>query len=122
MNCINHTYDYLSYQDTTTTVMVNTMDCPVKKRVVCKPMESRKCASITYTTCTEKPVLDCEPVDVPCPSKEKIHKQWCLFNQGETAGPAKSADDDLENEVFEAQGKLGKAGGQNFNWILSQLE
>jgi len=107
MNCIDDEYDYLSYQDTTTTLMVNTMECPVKTRVVCEPKLKSKCASITFTTCTEEPVEECHEKEVPCPSKEKIHKQWCLFNQGETAGPVNPVvdvglpGDDFEDEVFQ---------------------
>ena len=93
MNCINTTYSYLSYEDTTIEVMADTMDCKVESRAVCKPKTSTKCSSITFQTCSEKPVETCKPEVVPCPSKEVIHKQWCLFGQGEqpSDGPSTSA-------------------------------
>ena len=81
MNCINTTYSYLSYEDTTTEVMADTMDCKVLPRTVCKPRPVKKCDSITFTTCSKKPVEECHEEMVPCPSKEKIHRQWCLFGQ-----------------------------------------
>ena len=81
MNCINTTYSYLSYEDTTTEVMADTMDCKVLPRTVCKPRPVKKCDSITFTTCSKKPVEECHEEMVPSPSKEKIHRQWCLFGQ-----------------------------------------
>ena len=34
-----------------------------------------------YFRNVQVPVTTCQPVSVPCPAKEKIHKQWCLFDQ-----------------------------------------
>merc|ERR1711936_1473967 len=81
MECITTPHSYLSYENVTRPVMADTMECRVEKRVVCKPRKENKCASITYTTCSEVPKVDCKPKEVPCPSKEKIHKQWCLYDQ-----------------------------------------
>merc|ERR1711997_726428 len=81
MNCTDEEYPYMSFENTTTTVMADTVDCRVEKRAVCKPRTSNKCASITFTTCTEEPVASCEEKPVPCPHKEKLHKQWCLFDR-----------------------------------------
>jgi len=81
MDCIPRDYPYLSYQNITMPVMADTMDCQVENRTICKPTEIEKCARINYMTCTEVPVTTCQPVSVPCPAKEKIHKQWCLFDQ-----------------------------------------
>merc|ERR1712038_2207630 len=95
--------------------MADTMDCEVKKRSVCKPKKTPKCAEITYTTCKEEPVEDCRPVSVPCPHKEKIHKQWCLFDQGVTGAPANAVDD---------QPKKGRRNGKStdqFQWILTEV-
>ena len=122
MNCTNETYPYTSFENTPTEVMVDTMKCEVLKRAVCEPVTEERCDSITYTTCSEEPVQECKPMTVPCPSKDKIHKQWCLFNQGETAGRAEVPSDDVEDEVFqtEAQGKNGRTNSPKFNWIINQ--
>jgi len=115
MNCTPVSYPYLSYENITIPKMADTMDCEVKKRSVCKPKKTPKCAEITYTTCKEEPVQDCRPVSVPCPHKEKIHKQWCLFDQGVTGAPANAVDD---------QPKKGRRNGKStdqFQWILTEI-
>ena len=53
MECITTPHSYLSYENVTRPVMADTMECRVEKRVVCKPRKENKCASITYTTCSE---------------------------------------------------------------------
>ena len=53
MECITTPHSYLSYENVTRPVMADTMECTVEKRVVCKPRKENKCASITYTTCSE---------------------------------------------------------------------
>ena len=53
MNCTDKEYPYVSYENTTTEVMADTMDCRVEKRVVCTPKSGSKCANITFSTCTE---------------------------------------------------------------------
>ena len=83
MNCTDTEYPYLSYETTTATVMADTMDCKVEKRAVCKPRTVTKCSSIRFTTCSEAPVEECREETVPRPSKEKIHRQWCLYGEGE---------------------------------------
>jgi len=116
MDCTDTSYDYLSYETTTTEVMANTMDCEVKERVVCEPTTSDKCAQISYTTCSEEPVEECHEVDVPCPNKEIIHRQWCLFGQGEqpgeqpsTGGKAEDSDlFDLRDTEEEGSGAVKK--------------
>ena len=51
MNCTDTKYPYLSYENTTNTLMADSLDCEVEKRAVCRPKPSIKCSSITYTTC-----------------------------------------------------------------------
>merc|ERR1711988_207990 len=98
MNCTDNEYPYVSYENTTTEVMADTMDCEVLKRPVCRPRKMNKCSSITFQTCSEKPVETCKPKTVPCPSKDKIHRQWCLFGQGEqpSAGPSPTSSSSLK--------------------------
>jgi len=111
MNCTDSQYPYLSYENTTNTIMADSLDCEVEKRAVCRPKPSIKCSSITYTTCKEEPVPSCNPVTVPCPSKEKLHKQFCLFGKGETKHP----------EGIDEIPKFGLNKDGNLDWILTEI-
>jgi len=83
MVCVDSPVTYFDYENTTTPQMADTMDCSVEKKVVCEPVTSKKCAEVTYTRCEELPVTDCSTVEIPVPSQQKLHKQWCLFDQAE---------------------------------------
>jgi len=83
MLCDTIPVSYFDYQNITNSKMADTMDCLVEKKAVCTPVTSMKCADITYTKCQELPKLNCSTVSIPVPSQEKLHKQWCLFDQTE---------------------------------------
>ena len=53
MRCkdVNHTYP--GFINTSTTIMVDTMDCMVEKRAVCQPVQSRKCSTANFTKCSQ---------------------------------------------------------------------
>jgi len=81
MNCYDYPVSYFDYENITSQVMADTMDCKVEKVPVCNPITSTKCDDVTYTKCKELPETICETVEIPVPSQSKLHKQWCLFDQ-----------------------------------------
>lgn len=83
MECVPVPVRYADYENTTTEAIADTIDCSVHKKPVCEPMTSKKCAETTYTRCEEVPDTVCSLVEIPVPSQEKLHKQWCLFDQVE---------------------------------------
>merc|ERR1719219_454402 len=91
---VNNTYP--GFINTTTTVMVDTMECQVEKRSVCHPVESRKCSTVKFTKCTQVPVSDCIPVKEVVPYQDIIHKQWCLLDHKDNI--------DFESEIRKLTG------------------
>jgi len=83
MNCIDYPVSYFDYENVTSTVMADTMDCQVEKIPECHPVTSTKCDNIVYTRCEELPQTICTTVEIPVPSQQKLHKQWCLFDNEE---------------------------------------
>ena len=72
-------------------------------------------------------MTSCNDVPVPCPHKEKIHKQWCLFDQHhhdnhhQDQDPLNTGDLlDLRTEV-EEEGKI-KVNKGNVIWALSEVK
>ena len=128
MNCINTTYSYLSYEDTTTEVMADTMDCKVLPRTVCKPRPVKKCDSITFTTCSKKPVEECHEEMVPSPSKEKIHRQYFLTEllgdvspasaEGRSHGESVLVEDVDREHVFSWNSFMSEASKSSSPWYL----
>ena len=106
MACDSVPVNYFDYENTTSPRMADTLDCRVDKKVVCSPVTSTKCADITYTRCEEVPVTNCSTVSIPVPAQEKLHKQWCLFDQKENidfnAEVRKITEAELELEAVEA--------------------
>ena len=106
MACDSVPVNYFDYENTTSPRMADTIDCRVDKKVVCSPVTSTKCADITYTRCEEVPVTNCSTVSIPVPAQEKLHKQWCLFDQKENidfnAEVRKITEAELELEAVEA--------------------
>jgi len=80
MNCVDEPVSYFDYENTTTPKMADTMDCTVEMRPVCQPITQKKCAEITYTKCEEVPETECSVLEIPVPTQNKLHKQWCLFD------------------------------------------
>jgi len=53
--------------------------CQVRKAVDCKPVKSRKCATVTYQECSMKPSSECAaPFTVNIPEQTKVHAKKCL--------------------------------------------
>jgi len=103
MNCTDEDYSYLSFENTTTPVMTDTMDCQVEKRSVCTPRTVTKCSSITFTTCTEEPVTSCRSVNVPEPNKKVLLKRSCQPQYGTSPSSHEESiiDIDLREKIFE---------------------
>ena len=53
MTCNDVNYMYPGFINITSTVKVDTMDCKVEKRAVCKPVENRKCSKVKFTKCNQ---------------------------------------------------------------------
>lgn len=98
MSCIDEPVSYFDYENTTTPQMADTMDCTVDMRPVCEPVTQKKCAETTYTKCEEVPETECSVVEIPVPSQDKLHKQWCLFDNQQ--------DIDFDEEVRKIAGTV----------------
>lgn len=98
MSCIDEPVSYFDYENTTTPQMADTMDCTVDMRPVCEPVTQKKCAETTYTKCEEVPETECSVVEIPVPSQDKLHKQWCLFDNQQ--------DIDFDQEVRKIAGTV----------------
>jgi len=96
MDCTDRDFMYPGFENITTKVMVDTMDCTVERKAVCSPAVSRKCEFITYSKCRQVPTVECFPAKEVVPYQEEIHKQWCLLDQKENI--------DLESEVKKIAG------------------
>ena len=53
MDCTDRDFMYPGFENITTKVMVDTMDCTVERKAVCSPAVSRKCEFITYSKCRQ---------------------------------------------------------------------
>nr|AAG54096.1 luciferase [Pleuromamma sp. CSG-2001] len=53
-------------------------NCQVKSSLDCRPVKTRKCATVEYHECSMKPQEDCSPVTVHIPDQEKVHQKKCL--------------------------------------------
>ena len=53
MTCHDVDHMYPAFINTTTPIMVDTMDCQVEKRAVCQPVVSRKCSTVNFTKCSQ---------------------------------------------------------------------
>jgi len=114
MNCTDISYSYPGFANTTTRVMVDTLDCTVERKSVCSPAVKRECADISYSKCRQEPKIECSPAKEVVPYQDEIHKQWCLLDQKE--------DIDFESEVKKIAGnpldfpfekvRTGRAGRQ----------
>ena len=50
------------------------------------------------------PVTNCSTIDIPVPSQDKLHKQWCLFDQAENIdfnAEVRKITADTEPDVYE---------------------
>jgi len=83
MNCLEFPVTYFDYENITSPVMADQMDCQVEKVPVCRPITTTKCDDVTYTKCEEVPDQVCSSVEIPVPAQQQLHKQWCLFDQEE---------------------------------------
>ena len=63
----------------------------------------------------------CELVPVPCPYKEKLHKQFCLFGTGTTHPPAGQTEPDQGEEEKEIP-KFGLNKDGSLDWILTEIK
>ena len=66
----------------------------------------------------------CEPVSVPCPYKEKLHKQFCLFGTGSIQPPAdgQTEPNQEEEEKEKEIPKFGLNKDGSLDWILTEIK
>ena len=52
------------------------------------------------------PVTNCSTIDIPVPSQDKLHKQWCLFDQSENIdfnAEVRKIKADTEPDAYETE-------------------
>lgn len=99
MNCTQELFTYLTFKNHTTDVETDEETCTVETRAVCERVQRTACGIINVRNCSQTPVTRCSEVLVPVPAKDKIHKQWCLFDQ---ASPKLSNKDNKNDEAVVA--------------------
>jgi len=97
MNCTPELFTYLSFENKTDSFVTDLETCTVETRSVCSRVNRTDCGITNVRNCKESPVTKCSVVEVPVPAKDKIHKQWCLFDQNQSRLPAK--DNKKESQI-----------------------
>ena len=108
MECDDISVPYNDVGVMTGRINLTSTDCKVTAQQICKPVQQQKCDGITYTRITEVPEKVCKVIPIMVPTQEKIHKEWCLFNQA-------------ENIDFDAEVKIIKAAQNESDAPLAEI-
>jgi len=118
--CQPENFTFLTFENQTEKVRLLVTECTVEPKAVCNTESNgEKCAYLQYEDCVEKPVTKCDPVPIPIPTKDRIHKQWCLYDKtpppSSTPRPYRSSRDldtsQIDSDVFTAEDT--KAGAES---------
>jgi len=96
MKCENITVPYNDVGVMFGSVNLTSTDCKSSPQQVCTPTTAQKCGVVTFTRITEVPEKVCKVITIMVPTQDKIHKEWCLFNQ------ADNIDFDAEVKIIKA--------------------